>query len=44
MEKVLKEKYVKLHAEAIIMKIEEIYDQTPKKGTGNLVEPLNQAV
>lgn len=44
MEKVLNEKYVKLAAKTIIMKVEEIFNQTPKKGTGNLVEPLNQTI
>ena len=38
LEKVLKGKYNNLDTRAIIMKVEEIYEQTPKKGTGEKIK------
>ena len=37
----MREKYSKQQVAAIIMKVEEIYEQTPKKGTGNFIQTPN---
>lgn len=44
LDKVLKGKYIKLDVVTIIMKVEEIYEQTPKTGTGNKINLINQVI
>ncbi len=38
MEKVLSGKYCKLDVQAILMEVEEIFEQTPKEGTGEKIK------
>lgn len=44
LENVLNNKYILLEVVTIIMKVEEVYEQTPKKGTGNKIKFLKQAL
>lgn len=37
LEKILNEKYVGIEVDAILMKVEELYDQTPKVGAGEKI-------
>jgi len=43
LESVLTNKYTKQKAMSIVMKVSDIYEQTPKKGTGKNINQLNPA-